>query len=105
MSSNDPTTSPLQSPQMPRLGLLAAGCSSGRIVIYSLPHPDALLTHRRSQTDGRSFMGVGGWGVFTLCLCKHKGADLLTESQIADPYATRTRYTVEFLRYLSGKKS
>ncbi|XP_031437212.1 general transcription factor 3C polypeptide 2 isoform X2 [Clupea harengus] len=60
-----------KSPQMPRLGLLAAGCSSGRIVIYSLPHPDALLTHRRSQTDGEASQGpliCRVQPVLTLCL-------------------------------------
>lgn len=32
-------------PFMPRLGLLAVATSSGVVTIYSLPHPDALLSH------------------------------------------------------------
>ncbi|XP_041951618.1 general transcription factor 3C polypeptide 2 [Alosa sapidissima] len=43
-----------KSPQMPRLGLLAAGCSSGKIVIYSLPHPDSLLKQRKGPMDGEA---------------------------------------------------
>ncbi|XP_067406634.1 general transcription factor 3C polypeptide 2 [Emydura macquarii macquarii] len=42
-------------PQMSRLGLLAAACSDGRVLLYSLPHPEALLTHRRAQVKGGSF--------------------------------------------------
>uniref|UniRef100_H3A1R6 General transcription factor 3C polypeptide 2 n=1 Tax=Latimeria chalumnae TaxID=7897 RepID=H3A1R6_LATCH len=36
-------------PQMARLGLLAVAFSSGRIAVYSLPHPESLNAHRRSQ--------------------------------------------------------
>uniref|UniRef100_A0A6I8T0S2 General transcription factor 3C polypeptide 2 n=1 Tax=Xenopus tropicalis TaxID=8364 RepID=A0A6I8T0S2_XENTR len=37
--------------QMARLGLLAAAFSSGHIEIYSLPHPESLYSHRKSQVD------------------------------------------------------
>ncbi|XP_062407220.1 general transcription factor 3C polypeptide 2 isoform X2 [Sardina pilchardus] len=60
-----------KSPQMPRLGLLAAGCSSGKIVIYSLPHPDSLLTHRKGLTDGEASQEpliCRVYPVLTLCL-------------------------------------
>ncbi|XP_064411136.1 general transcription factor 3C polypeptide 2 [Latimeria chalumnae] len=39
-------------PQMARLGLLAVAFSSGRIAVYSLPHPESLNAHRRSQLKG-----------------------------------------------------
>ncbi|XP_053317295.1 general transcription factor 3C polypeptide 2 [Spea bombifrons] len=43
---------PRKSPQMARLGLLAAAFSSGFIEIYSLPHPEALAGHRETQVKG-----------------------------------------------------
>ncbi|XP_036003071.1 general transcription factor 3C polypeptide 2 [Fundulus heteroclitus] len=36
-----------KAPFLPRLGLLAAATSSGVVTIYSLPHPDALLSNRK----------------------------------------------------------
>nr|XP_033792429.1 general transcription factor 3C polypeptide 2 isoform X2 [Geotrypetes seraphini] len=38
-----------KTPQMPRLGLLAAAFSSGNVEIYSLPHPESLYTHQKMQ--------------------------------------------------------
>lgn len=33
----------LQAPLLPRLGLLALACSDGKVLLFSLPHPEALL--------------------------------------------------------------
>ncbi|KAM9316309.1 general transcription factor 3C polypeptide 2 [Gastrophryne carolinensis] len=43
-----PSTS-RKSTQMARLGLLALAFSSGHVEIYSLPHPESLSCHRKSQ--------------------------------------------------------
>nr|DBA25434.1 TPA: hypothetical protein GDO54_009818 [Pyxicephalus adspersus] len=43
----------MQGLQMARLGLLAAAFSSGHVEIYSLPHPESLQAHRKSQVKGR----------------------------------------------------
>ncbi|OCT81605.1 general transcription factor 3C polypeptide 2 [Xenopus laevis] len=40
--------------QMARLGLLAAAFSSGHIEIYSLPHPESLYSHRKSQVKAEN---------------------------------------------------
>ncbi|XP_074847689.1 general transcription factor 3C polypeptide 2 isoform X2 [Carettochelys insculpta] len=42
-------------PQMSRLGLLAAAFSDGKVLLYSLPHPEGLLTHKRAQVKGGPF--------------------------------------------------
>uniref|UniRef100_A0A8C8SLN1 General transcription factor 3C polypeptide 2 n=1 Tax=Pelusios castaneus TaxID=367368 RepID=A0A8C8SLN1_9SAUR len=46
-------------PQMNRLGLLAAACSDGRVLLYSLPHPEALLAHKRAQVQCVATLQVG----------------------------------------------
>ncbi|XP_028928174.1 general transcription factor 3C polypeptide 2 isoform X2 [Ornithorhynchus anatinus] len=40
-----PTTS-RKAPLLPRLGLLALACSDGKVLLLSLPHPEALLARR-----------------------------------------------------------
>ncbi|KAM4687219.1 general transcription factor 3C polypeptide 2, partial [Rhinophrynus dorsalis] len=48
-------STPRKSSQMARLGILAAAFSSGHVEIYSLPHPEALYSHWKSQVkDSRS---------------------------------------------------
>ncbi|XP_075703546.1 general transcription factor 3C polypeptide 2 [Rhinoderma darwinii] len=42
---------PRKGTEMARLGLLAVAFSSGHIQIYSLPHPEALQTHRKSHGE------------------------------------------------------
>ncbi|XP_074982345.1 general transcription factor 3C polypeptide 2 isoform X1 [Caretta caretta] len=42
-------------PQMSRLGLLAAAFSDGKVLVYSLPHPEGLLAHKRAQVKGGPF--------------------------------------------------
>ncbi|KAF6103585.1 general transcription factor IIIC subunit 2 [Phyllostomus discolor] len=37
---------PRQAPLLPRLGLLALACSDGKVLLFSLPHPEALLAHQ-----------------------------------------------------------
>ncbi|CAN2391372.1 transcription by RNA polymerase III, partial [Pristimantis euphronides] len=44
---------PRKDTEMARLGLLAAAFSSGHVQIYSLPHPESLHSHRRTQGKGR----------------------------------------------------
>ncbi|NXK68788.1 TF3C2 factor, partial [Sylvietta virens] len=39
-------------PQMSRLGLLAAAFSDGRVVVYALPHPEALHHAKATQVKG-----------------------------------------------------
>ncbi|KAJ8270663.1 hypothetical protein GJAV_G00117770 [Gymnothorax javanicus] len=41
-----------KAPHMARLGLLAAALSSGKIVVYSLPHRDALMALGKSRDEG-----------------------------------------------------
>ncbi|XP_042302863.1 general transcription factor 3C polypeptide 2 isoform X2 [Sceloporus undulatus] len=41
-----------KAPQMSRLGLLAVAFSDGQVLIYSLPHVEALQAHQRSQVTG-----------------------------------------------------
>ncbi|XP_072218267.1 general transcription factor 3C polypeptide 2 [Leuresthes tenuis] len=44
-----------KAPFLPRLGLLAVATSSGVVTIYSLPHPDALLSNKKlSENDSKS---------------------------------------------------
>ncbi|KAM4521817.1 general transcription factor 3C polypeptide 2 isoform 1-T2 [Odontesthes bonariensis] len=40
-----------KAPFLPRLGLLAVASSSGVVTIYSLPHPDALLSNKKLSED------------------------------------------------------
>ncbi|NXJ86080.1 TF3C2 factor, partial [Trogon melanurus] len=40
-------------PQMSRLGLLAAACSDGKVVLYSLPHPSALQRSKATQVKAQ----------------------------------------------------
>ncbi|XP_068120886.1 general transcription factor 3C polypeptide 2-like [Hyperolius riggenbachi] len=42
-------STPRKTTQMARLGLLAVAFSSGHVDIYSLPHPDSIQSHRKSQ--------------------------------------------------------
>ncbi|KAK6490034.1 general mRNAion factor 3C polypeptide 2-like isoform X1 [Huso huso] len=39
-------------PQMPRLGLLAASFSNGKIAVFSLPHPESLTAYKTYQSKG-----------------------------------------------------
>ncbi|XP_058881748.1 general transcription factor 3C polypeptide 2 [Acipenser ruthenus] len=39
-------------PQMPRLGLLAASFSNGKIAVFSLPHPESLTAYKKYQSKG-----------------------------------------------------
>nr|XP_025971591.1 general transcription factor 3C polypeptide 2 [Dromaius novaehollandiae] len=49
----EPPTASRKHPQMSRLGLLAVAFSDGKVVLYSLPHPEALQTCKRTQVkDG-----------------------------------------------------
>ncbi|XP_074471258.1 general transcription factor 3C polypeptide 2 isoform X2 [Sebastes fasciatus] len=43
-----------KAPLLPRLGLLAVATSSGVVTIYSLPHPDALLSTYQPSTSGEA---------------------------------------------------
>ena len=36
----------LQAPLLPRLGLLSLACSDGKVLLFSLPHPEALLAQQ-----------------------------------------------------------
>ncbi|XP_061562893.1 general transcription factor 3C polypeptide 2 [Cololabis saira] len=40
-----------KAPLLPRLGLLAVATSSGEVTIYSLPHPDHLLSNKRATSE------------------------------------------------------
>lgn len=62
-----PSTS-RKAPLLPRLGLLAAGTSSGLITIYSLPHPDPLLARKRpdARETSRAPLICQAEGVITL---------------------------------------
>ncbi|KAM6085730.1 general transcription factor 3C polypeptide 2 isoform 1-T1 [Theristicus caerulescens] len=42
-------------PQMSRLGLLAVAFSDGKVLLYSLPHPEALQRSKRTQVKDGSF--------------------------------------------------
>uniref|UniRef100_A0A8C3I487 General transcription factor 3C polypeptide 2 n=1 Tax=Chrysemys picta bellii TaxID=8478 RepID=A0A8C3I487_CHRPI len=46
-------------PQMSRLGLLAAAFSDGKVLVYSLPHPEGLLAHKRAQVQCIATLQVG----------------------------------------------
>ncbi|XP_053795716.1 general transcription factor 3C polypeptide 2 isoform X3 [Vidua chalybeata] len=49
----EPPTAARMYPQMSRLGLLAAAFSDGRVVVYALPHPEALHHAKTTQVkDG-----------------------------------------------------
>ncbi|XP_058658185.1 general transcription factor 3C polypeptide 2 [Ammospiza caudacuta] len=49
----EPPTAARVHPEMSRLGLLAAAFSDGRVVVYALPHPEALLRAKATQVkDG-----------------------------------------------------
>ncbi|XP_069028468.1 general transcription factor 3C polypeptide 2 [Embiotoca jacksoni] len=41
-----------KAPFLPRLGLLAVATSNGVVTIYSLPHPDALLSNKKLANSG-----------------------------------------------------
>ncbi|NXO05618.1 TF3C2 factor, partial [Rhinopomastus cyanomelas] len=45
----EPPTTARKPPQMSRLGLLAAAFSDGRVVLYALPHPEALRPPQATQ--------------------------------------------------------
>uniref|UniRef100_A0A8C0ITY7 General transcription factor 3C polypeptide 2 n=1 Tax=Chelonoidis abingdonii TaxID=106734 RepID=A0A8C0ITY7_CHEAB len=45
----EPPTTCRKPPQMSRLGLLAAAFSDGKVLVYSLPHPEGLIAHKRVQ--------------------------------------------------------
>lgn len=44
----------MQLPHMSRLGLLAVAFSSGKVLLYSLPHVEDLNAYRRTQVTGRN---------------------------------------------------
>ncbi|XP_053107137.1 general transcription factor 3C polypeptide 2 [Hemicordylus capensis] len=48
----EPPATRRQPPQMSRLGLLATACSDGKVLLYSLPHAEALRACRRAQVTG-----------------------------------------------------
>ncbi|NXA57457.1 TF3C2 factor, partial [Nothocercus julius] len=45
----EPPATPRKHPQMSRLGLLAVAFSDGTVLLYSLPHPEALRASKRCQ--------------------------------------------------------
>ncbi|XP_044865063.1 general transcription factor 3C polypeptide 2-like [Mauremys mutica] len=51
----EPPTTCRKPPQMSRLGLLAAAFSDGKVLVYSLPHPEGLIAHKRAQVKGGPF--------------------------------------------------
>ncbi|XP_063773334.1 general transcription factor 3C polypeptide 2 [Pseudophryne corroboree] len=51
-------STPRKASEMARLGLLAAAFSSGHVEIYSLPHPDSLYSHRKSQVKDSSGLTI-----------------------------------------------
>ncbi|XP_067880182.1 general transcription factor 3C polypeptide 2 isoform X2 [Heterodontus francisci] len=44
-------------PQMARLGILAAAFSTGKVVVYSLPHPESLNMYKMKQSKASSIQG------------------------------------------------
>ncbi|XP_041044195.1 general transcription factor 3C polypeptide 2 isoform X1 [Carcharodon carcharias] len=48
---------PRKSPQMARLGILAAAFSTGKIVVYSLPHPESLNIYKMQYSKASSIQG------------------------------------------------
>ncbi|XP_026174751.1 general transcription factor 3C polypeptide 2 isoform X2 [Mastacembelus armatus] len=64
-----------KAPFLPRLGLLAVASSTGVVTIYSLPHPDALLSNRKLPDSGSSSLQLPIYkaqGVLTLKLGSFK---------------------------------
>lgn len=57
-----------QLPQLSRLGLLAVALSNGRVVLYTLPHPEALQALKRTQVKGRKsgVLAGGSWAAQSL---------------------------------------
>ncbi|XP_075197514.1 general transcription factor 3C polypeptide 2 isoform X2 [Anomaloglossus baeobatrachus] len=56
----EPPTASRKGTEMARLGLLAVAFSSGHVQIYSLPHPESLHSHRKTQ----------GKELCDQCICK-----------------------------------
>ncbi|KAI3364542.1 hypothetical protein L3Q82_011325 [Scortum barcoo] len=50
----EPPSCDRKAPFLPRLGLLAVGTSSGVVTIYSLPHPEALLSNKKPANSGNT---------------------------------------------------
>ncbi|XP_074541915.1 general transcription factor 3C polypeptide 2 [Halichoeres trimaculatus] len=48
----EPPNTNRKAPLLPRLGLLAIASSTSVVTIYSLPHPEALLSNRKSADSG-----------------------------------------------------
>nr|XP_060610786.1 general transcription factor 3C polypeptide 2 isoform X2 [Anolis sagrei ordinatus] len=48
----EPPSVQRKAPQMSRLGLLAAAFSDGQVLLYSLPHPEALRAQQTAQVTG-----------------------------------------------------
>ncbi|GCB72827.1 hypothetical protein scyTo_0002209 [Scyliorhinus torazame] len=46
-----------KSPQMARLGILAAAFSTGKVVVYSLPHPESLKMYKMKYSKASSIQG------------------------------------------------
>ncbi|XP_078069099.1 general transcription factor 3C polypeptide 2 isoform X2 [Mustelus asterias] len=46
-----------KNPQMARLGILAAAFSSGKVVVYSLPHPESLNMYKMKYLKASSIQG------------------------------------------------
>ncbi|MGH0114708.1 UNVERIFIED_CONTAM: hypothetical protein FKN15_037580, partial [Acipenser sinensis] len=82
---------PNQIPQMPRLGLLAASFSNGKIAVFSLPHPESLTAYKKYQSKGT----VALWNLTTKSLlqrvCQTNGSVTLYpyHSFIAHDHAVR----------------
>ncbi|XP_064267444.1 general transcription factor 3C polypeptide 2 isoform X2 [Passer domesticus] len=55
----EPPTAARMHPQMSRLGLLAAAFSDGRVVVYALPHPEALHHAKTTQVQCIATLQVG----------------------------------------------
>ncbi|XP_041661493.1 general transcription factor 3C polypeptide 2 [Cheilinus undulatus] len=49
----EPPNSDRKAPSLPRLGLLAVATSNSTVTIYSLPHPEALLSYKKSSNCGK----------------------------------------------------
>ncbi|KAI9547328.1 hypothetical protein NQZ68_018552 [Dissostichus eleginoides] len=64
-----------KAPLLPRLGLLAVATSTGVVTIYSLPHPEALLSNNQQEDsgkDGEQLPVYKAEGVLTLKLGSFK---------------------------------
>ncbi|XP_070782154.1 general transcription factor 3C polypeptide 2 [Enoplosus armatus] len=71
----EPPSCDRKAPFLPRLGLLAVAASSSVVTIYSLPHPDALLSNKKLANSGKNSQQLPVYqaaGVLTLKLGSFK---------------------------------